>query len=64
MRFPKWHQIEKLIFDFDGVFTNNKVLLNSEGEEFVICDRGDGLAINFLKSFKKINSWNSYKRKE
>ena len=57
MKFPKWHQIEKLVFDFDGVFTNNKVLVNYEGEEFVVCDRGDGLAINFLKSFKKYNSW-------
>lgn len=57
MNFPKWHNINKLIFDFDGVFTNNKVFLNSEGEEFVMCDRGDGLGINMINSFKKIKSW-------
>ena len=39
-----------LILDFDGVFTNNKVFLNSEGEEFVMCDRGDGLGINMINS--------------
>ena len=29
MNFPKWHDVNKLIFDFDGVFTNNKVFVNS-----------------------------------
>ena len=42
--------IELIISDFDGVMTNNKVYVNSDGNEFVQCDRSDGLAINFLHS--------------
>lgn len=37
--------------DFDGVLTNNKVLLNENGEEFVSCSRGDGLAFDALRKF-------------
>jgi len=57
VNFPKWQEVDKLIFDFDGVFTNNKVFLNSVGEEFVMCDRGDGLGFNILSAFKKQHSW-------
>ena len=38
--------------DFDGVLTNNKVLLNEHGEEFVSCSRGDGLAFDALRKLK------------
>ena len=38
--------------DFDGVLTNNKVLLNEQGEEFVSCSRGDGLAFDALRKLK------------
>lgn len=44
--------IELLVFDFDGVLTDNKVYLNSKGDEFVCCSRSDGLAFDL---FKKIN---------
>jgi len=39
-----------VIFDFDGVLTDNRVLVFQTGEEAVICDRGDGLAFEKLKS--------------
>ena len=42
--------LELLIFDFDGVFTNNKVLISELGIESVICSRGDGMGINRLSS--------------
>ena len=42
-------EIDVIIFDFDGVLTNNKVYLNDQGEEFVSCSRSDGLAFNALK---------------
>tara|TARA_B100001142_G_C13938867_1_gene502376 strand:- start:27 stop:533 length:507 start_codon:yes stop_codon:yes gene_type:complete len=45
----KIEDIEIIIFDFDGVLTNNKVYLNDKGEEFVSCNRSDGLAFNALK---------------
>jgi len=42
-------KIEGIVFDFDGVFTNNKVIVHEDGREAVICDRGDGLGIAQLK---------------
>ena len=41
--------IECIIFDFDGVFTNNQVIVNEHGVESVICNRSDGLAVSLLK---------------
>jgi YrbI family 3-deoxy-D-manno-octulosonate 8-phosphate phosphatase len=38
-----------LIFDFDGVFTNNQVLVMEDGAEGVLCDRSDGLGVGMLK---------------
>lgn len=49
--FPAIENIHTIVFDFDGVFTNNKVLVNSEGVEFVVCDRGDGLGLDFLRKY-------------
>ena len=36
-------QIELLVYDFDGVMTDNKVYVNQEGQEIVKVNRGDGL---------------------
>lgn len=40
--------IDLIIFDFDGVFTNNKVYLSEDGKESVVCNRSDGMAIKAL----------------
>lgn len=40
--------ISLVVFDFDGVFTDNRVYLNEDGIESVACDRRDGLGINRL----------------
>jgi len=45
--------IDIIVFDFDGVLTNNYVYLNSNGEEFVSCSRSDGLAFDVLKKLNK-----------
>lgn len=37
-----------VVFDFDGVFTDNRVLVDQDGKESVFCDRGDGMAIEWL----------------
>ena len=42
------NQIKAVIFDFDGVFTDNRVIISTTCEEFVICDRGDGIGTNLL----------------
>lgn len=38
-----------LVFDFDGVFTDNRVLVSEDGSESVFCDRGDGMGIEWLR---------------
>ena len=44
--------IDAIILDFDGVFTDNRVLVFEDGREAVICNRSDGLGISMtLKSF-------------
>lgn len=42
--------VSTVIFDFDGVMTNNKVLVHQDGSEMVSCDRGDGLGIKQLRA--------------
>lgn len=41
--------IEAIVFDFDGVFTDNRVLVTEDGREAVLCDRADGWGIGQLK---------------
>lgn len=54
---PHWETIHTLVFDFDGVFTNNKVWVDQNGIESVCCDRGDGLAFDLLRQFVRQNNW-------
>lgn len=39
-----------VVFDFDGVFTNNLVFVSETGEESVLCNRSDGLGLKMLRS--------------
>ena len=41
--------IAAAVFDFDGVFTDNKVIVFQDGRESVVCDRSDGWGIAQLK---------------
>jgi YrbI family 3-deoxy-D-manno-octulosonate 8-phosphate phosphatase len=41
--------ISALILDFDGVFTDNRVLVFGDGAEAVLCDRGDGMGLSRIK---------------
>jgi YrbI family 3-deoxy-D-manno-octulosonate 8-phosphate phosphatase len=41
--------IAALVLDFDGVFTDNKVVVFQDGREAVICSRSDGSGIGQLK---------------
>ena len=47
------NDIDALVFDFDGVLTNNLVYLNKDGEEWVSCNRADGLAFDLLNKLGK-----------
>jgi len=45
--------IDALVFDFDGVLTDNKVYVDQDGNETVSCHRGDGLASDTLRKIEK-----------
>jgi N-acylneuraminate cytidylyltransferase len=38
-----------VVFDFDGVMTDNRVWVDSEGKEAVAAHRGDGLGVDLLR---------------
>lgn len=42
--------VKIVIFDFDGVFTDNTVIVSQEGLESVCCWRSDGLGLKRLQS--------------
>jgi N-acylneuraminate cytidylyltransferase len=42
-------QIRLVVFDFDGVMTDNRVLVGEDGREAVVCDRGDGHGVKLLR---------------
>jgi 3-deoxy-D-manno-octulosonate 8-phosphate phosphatase (KDO 8-P phosphatase) len=46
------NEIDALVFDFDGVLTDNKVLVHQDGSESVLCNRADGLAFDVLRKLK------------
>ena len=50
-------KFENIIFDFDGVFTDNSVYVNNNGEEFVKCDRSDSLGLNLFRAHLKSINW-------
>ena len=41
--------IHGLVLDFDGVFTDNRVMVFQDGREAVICNRSDGWGLSELK---------------
>jgi YrbI family 3-deoxy-D-manno-octulosonate 8-phosphate phosphatase len=46
--FPK--PIAALVCDFDGVFTDNRVLVAEDGRESVVCSRSDGMGVEMLRA--------------
>jgi len=42
-------EIRMAVFDFDGVFTDNRVYLTEEGKESVVLNRGDGMGLGLLR---------------
>lgn len=41
-------KIKLLVLDFDGVMTDNTVIVHPDGTESVVCNRGDGLGLSKL----------------
>ena len=42
--------LDAIVFDFDGVLTDNSVYLDQDGREMVRCSRADGLAFDVLRT--------------
>ncbi len=45
-----FERIKLVVFDFDGVFTDNTVYVSQDGVETVRCWRGDGLGLAKLRA--------------
>ncbi|MFQ5606989.1 MAG: KdsC family phosphatase [Candidatus Zixiibacteriota bacterium] len=48
---PDIEELALLVYDFDGVMTDNKVMIDEDGRESVVVNRSDGLAV---AEFKKL----------
>ena len=46
---PDCSGIRLLVLDFDGVLTDNRVLVDEQGTEAVVCHRGDGMGLERLR---------------
>lgn len=46
---PEAADLDAVVLDFDGTQTDDRVLIDSEGQEFVAVHRGDGLGIAALR---------------
>ena len=42
-------KIDLIVYDFDGVMTDNKVIVLQDGTEGIVANRGDGLGIGMLR---------------
>lgn len=42
-------KIKLVALDFDGVFTDNRVFIDENGRESVVCDRSDSLGLKMLR---------------
>ncbi len=43
-------KIKMMAFDFDGVFTDNRVIVSQDGSEAVRCNRSDGIGLQAVRS--------------
>lgn len=41
--------IQLIVYDFDGVMTNNRVIVSEDGKESVIVNRADGLGVSCIR---------------
>jgi N-acylneuraminate cytidylyltransferase len=48
---PAWPAVVRMVvFDFDGVLTDNRVWVTGGGQEWVACNRSDGIGLATLRS--------------
>jgi D-sedoheptulose 7-phosphate isomerase len=49
LKLLKTDNIDLIVYDFDGVMTDNRVCLTQDGVEAVVCSRADGLGVDLLR---------------
>lgn len=49
MTLKDFGNIECIFYDFDGVMTDNRVLVSQDGSESVFANRSDGLGVSLIK---------------
>ena len=47
---PDLSSVRFLVLDFDGVMTDNRVLVSQDGTETVVCNRSDGMGIQLAQA--------------
>jgi N-acylneuraminate cytidylyltransferase len=52
LRPSRWSGVKAVVTDFDGVMTDNRVHVDQEGREAVVCNRADGWGISLLREAK------------
>lgn len=50
----KFRNCKLLVLDFDGVMTDNMVFIDSKGNEFVRCNKSDGLILGLLRKHTSV----------
>lgn len=46
---PGPRDLDLIVYDFDGVMTDNRVLVDQDGREAVFCNRSDGLGVGLIR---------------
>ena len=46
---PRAKDLDLIVYDFDGVMTDNRVLVDQNGREAVFCSRADGLGVGMIR---------------
>ncbi|MBO6297856.1 MAG: HAD hydrolase family protein [Lachnospiraceae bacterium] len=49
MYIPNRADIDLLVYDFDGVMTDNRVIVDENGKESAIVNRGDGYGVGMIR---------------
>ena len=48
------NQVKLLVLDFDGVMTDDRVLVDQNGKESIVASRSDGMGLELLRNLTKI----------
>ena len=54
--------IKAVVFDFDGVFTDNRVIVSEDGKESVLCNRSDGFGLEITEVIPILGNENKYNK--